>query len=183
MPDIRRAHRGDAGPLAGIAEATFRATFGAMNTASDMDVHCRRSYGESIQAAEIARPDMVTLVSEDAGCLVGYAQLRWRGAPPCVAATSPGEIQRLYVVAAWHGRGLAQALMQACLDEMAQRGSDAVWLGVWERNARAIAFYGKFGFVEVGEHEFPLGGDLQRDIVMARPVAPGERVRVQGATP
>lgn len=173
MPDIRGAHPRDAGALAAIAEATFRATFGAMNDAAHMDVHCRRSYGESIQAAEISRPDMVTLVSEDDACLVGYAQLRWRGAPPCVAATSPGKIQRLYVVAAWQGRGLAQALMQACIDEMAQRGSDAVWLGVWERNVRAIAFYGKFGFVEVGEHEFPLGGDPQRDIVMARPVAPG----------
>jgi ribosomal protein S18 acetylase RimI-like enzyme len=45
-----------------------------------------------------------------------------------------------------------------------------VWLGVWEHNPRAIAFYKKYGFISVGEHPFPLGGDLQRDIVMAKPL-------------
>jgi ribosomal protein S18 acetylase RimI-like enzyme len=45
-----------------------------------------------------------------------------------------------------------------------------VWLGVWERNPKAIAFYKKFGFREVGAHVFPLGSDPQRDVVMARPV-------------
>lgn len=54
--------------------------------------------------------------------------------------------------------------------EIKARGSDVVWLGVWERNARAIAFYKKYGFVERGEHVFLLGHDRQRDIVMACPV-------------
>jgi ribosomal protein S18 acetylase RimI-like enzyme len=53
---------------------------------------------------------------------------------------------------------------------MERRRSDVAWLGVWERNARAIAFYRKFGFAEVGEHVFLLGKDPQRDVVMARPV-------------
>jgi ribosomal protein S18 acetylase RimI-like enzyme len=66
------------------------------------------------------------------------------------------------------GQGIAQELMHACIRELEQRGADAVWLGVWEHNPRAIAFYKKSGFVEVGNQVFPLGGDLQRDIVMAR---------------
>jgi len=61
--------------------------------------------------------------------------------------------------------------MKACLDDVEGRGADVVWLGVWERNPRAISFYKKFGFIEVGDHVFPLGNDPQRDIVMARPVA------------
>jgi RimJ/RimL family protein N-acetyltransferase len=61
--------------------------------------------------------------------------------------------------------------MNACIDVMRDRRSDVVWLGVWERNPRAIAFYRKFGFVEVGDKVFPLGTDPQRDIVMARSVA------------
>jgi Acetyltransferases len=155
-----------------MAEATFRATFGAMNTAKHMELHCRTSYGEQIQAAEIADPAMVTLVSETAGRLMGYAQLRWGEAPECVSAQSPGEIQRLYVVEDWHGKGIAQELMRACIDEIRQRGSDAWWLGVWERNPRAISFYKKMGFVEVGDHTFCLGGDPQRDIVMVGSVVP-----------
>ncbi|OOG56400.1 hypothetical protein B0E48_09605 [Rhodanobacter sp. C03] len=61
--------------------------------------------------------------------------------------------------------------MKACLDEIKQQGSDALWLDVWERNPRVISFYKKWGFVEAGDHTFSLGGDPQRDIVMVRAVA------------
>ena len=165
---IRKAQLRDAMHLSEIAESTFRAAFHAMNTAEQMNLHCARNYGEQIQAAEISNPARVTLLCEEPGKLAGYAQLRWDGAPGCVAALRPGQIQRLYVDAEWHGKGIAQELMSACIDEMKQRGSDAVWLGVWEHNARAISFYRKFGFAEVGEQEFALGGDAQRDLVMVR---------------
>jgi ribosomal protein S18 acetylase RimI-like enzyme len=171
LPAIRKASRRDAGPLSRLAETTFRSTFGAVNTGEDMDLHCRTSYGEAIQSGEIADPHMLTLLCEGDEGLAGFAQLRWGDAPDCVLAQSPGEIRRLYVADAWHGKGIAQELMHACIEEMEARGSDVIWLGVWEHNLRAIAFYRKFGFVEIGEHVFPLGSDPQRDIVMARPVA------------
>ncbi|MFO1414190.1 MAG: GNAT family N-acetyltransferase [Burkholderiales bacterium] len=172
MPAIRRARRADASALAAVAEATFRATFATANTPADMERHCRATYGEAIQAAEIADPCRLTLLCEDAGRLVGYAQLRWGKAPACVVAQAPAEIQRLYVVAAAHGKGIAQQLMAACLAALAQRAADVAWLGVWERNPRAIAFYRKAGFREVGEHVFVLGTDAQRDVVMMRPLVP-----------
>lgn len=172
MPTIREARSTDAKRLSDLAEATFRATFDATNTAEHMEPHCQSSYGEQIQAAEIADRGMVTLVSEDKGRLIAYAQLRWGKAPDCVSAKNPGEIQRLYVVEDWHGKGAAQELMKVCIDEIKQHGSDALWLGVWERNPRAISFYRKFGFVEVGDHIFPLGGDPQRDIVMVKLFGP-----------
>ncbi len=56
--------------------------------------------------------------------------------------------------------------MQGCIQEALQRGCDSVWLGVWEKNSRAISFYKKMGFQEVGEHTFTLGYDPQRDIIM-----------------
>jgi diamine N-acetyltransferase len=170
MPVIRFAEPTDSGNLAELAEQTFRDTFGEMNTVEDIDLHCRRSYGEATQMAEISNSGMVTLVCEEGAELIGFAQLRWGDTPSCVSAKSPGEIQRLYVARKWHGKGIAQDLMLACITQMEKRRSDAVWLGVWERNPRAISFYKKFGFVEVGEHIFPLGTDPQRDIVMVRPV-------------
>ena len=112
---------------------------------------------------------MVTLLCEHGERLVGFAQLRWGEAPSCVVAEAPGEVQRLYVARDCHGKGVAHDLMNACMDEMRFHRSDVVWLGVWERNPRAIAFYKKFGFLEVGVHVFPLGSDPQRDIVMSRP--------------
>ncbi len=58
--------------------------------------------------------------------------------------------------------------MAAALDVFAKRGNDVVWLGVWEHNPRAIAFYKKIGFREVGSHVFPLGTDPQRDLIFMR---------------
>jgi len=165
---IRRAQPSDARQLSIVAEATFRQTFAAHNSREDMDSFCASAYGEAIQAAEIANPAMVTLLANAGDALVGFAQLRWARTPACVAASAAGEIQRLYVVGDFHGKGIAPMLMDACLQAMVSRGSDVAWLGVWERNPKAIAFYRKFGFFEVGEHVFRVGSDPQRDIVMAR---------------
>ena len=167
---IRRAQAADAKQLSIVAEATFRQTFAAHNTPEDMDLFCASAYGEAIQAREIGDPSMVTLLAEAGHRLAGFAQLRWGRTPACVQATAAGEIQRLYVLGDFHGKGIAHTLMDACLQAMASRGSDVAWLGVWERNPKAIAFYRKFGFVEVGEHVFRVGNDPQRDILLARRV-------------
>jgi len=171
MPTLRLATAADALPLAALAERTFRATFEAMNTPEDMALHCASHYSEAIQTAELVDPAVTTLVSEQDGQLIGYAQLRWGPAPPCVVASRPAEVQRLYVDAAWHGQGVARDLLNHALHQAAEAGADHIWLGVWEHNPRAIAFYRKFGFEEVGAHVFPLGTDPQRDIIMVRPAS------------
>ena len=167
---IRYAQASDARRLAALAEETFRDTFGSANSAQNMDRHCKASYGHSIQRAEILDARRMTLLCCHGDDPIAYAQLRWSAAPDCVQARRPGEILRLYVDRPWHGKGVAQALMDACIAEMEKRGCDVAWLGVWERNPRAIAFYRKFAFEEVGDHVFALGEDPQRDIVMARPL-------------
>ncbi len=168
MPVLRAANRDDAKALAHLAESTFRDTFAASNSTANMDAHCLASYGEALQAREIADTSMRTFVAEHDGDLAAYAQLRFGPAPACVRADHPGEILRLYVHRDWHGRGLAQRLMDTCLAALRDHGADVVWLGVWEHNPRAIAFYRKFDFTEVGDHVFPVGDDPQRDIVMMR---------------
>lgn len=167
---IRKANSIDAAPLAKLVEETFRATFGAMNSAENMDNHCHSSYSEVIQSCEINDPNVITLVVEDSKKLIAYAQLRWGATPDCISGKSPGEIQRLYVSSAYHGKGIAKNLMETCIQELKSLGKDVVWLGVWELNPRAISFYKKSGFVEVAEHIFNLGGDSQRDIIMQRAV-------------
>ena len=171
MQSIRYAKPSDAKGLAALALKTFRETFSSTNTVEDMNLHCQARYGEAIQLAEISDSKMVTLLCEKDGGLIAFAQLRWSKAPACVSAICPGEIQRLYVAGSWHGKGVAQELMASCIQEIEKRESDVVWLGVWERNPRAITFYKKFGFTEAGSHVFPLGTDPQRDIIMVRPVS------------
>jgi ribosomal protein S18 acetylase RimI-like enzyme len=174
LPRIRKADLSDARQLAAVAEATFREAFGAVNTPEDMDLHCRRRFSEIVQGEEILNPNMMTLLCEENDAPIGFAQLRWERPPGCVVAEAPGEIMRLYVASRWHGKGVAQELMSACIEDIRHHGSDVVWLGVWERNPRAISFYRKFGFAEVGAHTYLLGNDLQRDLVMARATAPCE---------
>ena len=83
----------------------------------------------------------------------------------------PVELQRLYVDRTAMGRGVGAALMRATLDAARSAGYRTLWLGVWERNARAISFYERWQFETVGDHVFRLGSDHQTDLIMARRVA------------
>lgn len=171
---VRRAELSDARALAGFAERVFRETFGAANTPENMQRYATETFGEEIQARDLTDPGGVTLLADSGDALTAFAQLRFGAAPSCVAAKRPTEIVRFYVDRPWHGRGVAQTLMVAVRALAQRRGSDRLWLGVWERNARAIAFYEKNGFLAVGDQPFMLGLDRQRDLVMMGGVESGE---------
>jgi len=155
---IRRAVPADAARLAELAARTFHDTFAIHNRAEDMDAYMSTAYGESVQREELEDPDRITLVVEEGEALIAYAQLR--------IAIPEIEIGRFYVDAPWHGRGIAQSLMNAIFDIARELHATRIWLGVWERNTRAIAFYEKCGFRDCGSQPFLLGSDLQTDRVM-----------------
>jgi ribosomal protein S18 acetylase RimI-like enzyme len=164
---IRRAIAADAPVVAELARRTFFDTFAANNDAGDMAIHLARAYGVPQQSAELADPAITTLLVERDRTAVAYAQLRSGHVPECVAGAAPLEVWRFYVSHEWHGRGIAQALMDRVKAEARERGARTLWLGVWEKNDRARAFYAKCGFAGVGEHIFLFGTDPQTDRVMA----------------
>ncbi len=166
---IRHGTPADAEALATIAARTFSDTFATDNRPEDLALHLSLAYGPRQQGSELADPAILTLLTYVGPTLAAYAQLRRGPAPKCVVSTSPIEIWRFYVSQDWHGQGLAQALMSQVTREAQLMGADNLWLGVWERNPRAIAFYGKAGFVDVGSHIFMVGGDAQTDRIMVRP--------------
>jgi ribosomal protein S18 acetylase RimI-like enzyme len=100
--------------------------------------------------------------------LAGMAYVIDRSPNDVVSGNHLVELQRFYVDTPWHGRGVAHALMEAVIGTSKALGGDVLWLGVWERNARAIAFYRKQGFERVGAKTFRLGADVQTDDVMCR---------------
>jgi len=168
---LRRAVAGDAPSIAVIAERTFRDAFGAHNSPDNMDLHCERHFGPDIQAREIADRGLVTTLAVEEGQIVGFTQLTLAKAHPSVAAKHATELNRIYVAARQQGKGIAHALMRDVFSTAAAAGADRLWLGVWEHNSKAIAFYRKFGFEIVGQHTFMLGLERQRDILMAAKVA------------
>ena len=167
---IRPARGPDAPWLAELAERTFRETYAAYNTPEDMERYVAEHFGPALQAAELADLRYLTLVAEVDGRPAGYAQLARAPAPDCVTGPEPMEIVRFYVDRPWHGQGLAQELMRAADEHAGAAGARTLWLGVWSRNPRAIAFYRKCGFLEVGTQTFVLGTDHQHDLVLARPI-------------
>lgn len=164
---IRHGVASDASLLAALARHTFFDTFAATNGAGDMAIHLERAYGVAQQAAELADPCIITLLVEQGGDVIGYAQLREGEVPDCVAGPGAIELWRFYLLREWHGQGIAQALMEQVRAEAVARGAATLWLGVWDQNPRAQAFYRKCGFVDVGEHVFLFGTDPQCDRVMA----------------
>jgi ribosomal protein S18 acetylase RimI-like enzyme len=174
---VRPATVADAPRLSALGAATFRETFEGENTPEDMARYLAEAFTPERQAAELADPAGIVLLAEHRGPsghgeLVGYVHLVSGPAPAAVQGPAPLELKRLYVARAWHGRRVAQALMDAALDAARGRGAGTLWLGVWERNPRAVAFYAKYGFARVGEHTFTLGADAQTDWLLARALAP-----------
>jgi diamine N-acetyltransferase len=167
---VRPAGPADAAWLAALAERTFRETYTAHNTPENMERYVAAHFGPGRQAAELRDPRMTTLVIEVDGRAAGYAQLARSEPPPPVTGPVPLEVVRFYVDRPWHGQGVAQTLMAAVVDAARGSGARTLWLGVWERNERAIAFYRKSGFEDVGSQTFVLGDDHQRDFVLARPL-------------
>jgi GNAT superfamily N-acetyltransferase len=174
---VRPATAPDAPALSRLGAATFRETFAGENAPEDMDRYLAEAFTPARQAAEIADPAGAVLLAEaddpsSVPALVGYAHLLAGTPPAAVGGPAPLELKRLYVARAWHGRGVAQALMNAALDAARARSAGTLWLGVWERNPRAVRFYEKYGFARVGEHTFVLGADAQTDWILARPLGP-----------
>jgi len=170
--NIRPAVTGDAPALSRVGAATFRDTFEGTNTPEDMARYLADAFTPERQAVEIADPAGTVLLAEHHGEagpeLIGYAHLVSGPVPAAVRGAAPLELKRLYVTRACQGKGVAQALMDAALEAARARGAQTLWLGVWERNPRAVAFYAKYGFVRVGQHTFVLGGDAQTDWLFAR---------------
>ena len=167
---IRRATAADAGAVSEFAARVFYETFAPDNDPMDMHAYLLEAFTPEKQAEEIADPLRVCLIAEVGGAMVGYALLRIDAPDPETPGDQPVELQRFYVDHVWHGRGVASPFLAACARTARTRGGTSIWLGVWERNARAIRFYAKHGFTDVGSKAFRLGYDLQTDRVMARSV-------------
>lgn len=168
---VRHAIADDVPALAALAGRSFRSAFAAENAPADIDAYVSEAFSPDKLRRELADARNVFLLAGTAGNeIAGYAKLRIGPADVSVGGPDPVEIERLYVDPETIGRGIGATLMRACLDEAAARGHRTVWLGVWVHNARAIAFYERWGFRTVGSHVFRLGSDDQTDLIMERSV-------------
>ena len=167
---IRQATKNDAELVADICRRSFFDTYASFNTKEDMDEYMREHLSKEIIMNEVSSSatDFFLAFVEDKAA--GYVQLNDKSSPASMKEANAMEIVRFYAMEEWIGKGIGSALMQSCIDRAVAKNKEWLWLLVWQKNQRAIAFYKKWGFEIFDTHIFTLGKDLQDDWVMKKPI-------------
>lgn len=156
----------DVPALAALASATFRETFGHLYSHDDLEAHLAAKCSEAFFSAALEEPDTHILIAWEGSEPVGY--IKWGALELPADAPPPGsrEIHRLYVVASHQRSGLGRRLMEQAM--LACADAPAIYLGVWEHNHKAQRFYAGYGFTHAGEHAYPVGTQIDRDLIWVR---------------
>lgn len=165
---IREATRDDAALIADISHQTFYDTFAADNTEEDMTKFLNQQFTKGKLMLEVGASENIFLLAYINGEVAGYVKLRNGKLPKEIAGESALEIARLYVLKDFLGKKVGAALMEAAISQAKATSKEWIWLGVWERNQRAIDFYHRWGFQKFGECDFLLGNDHQLDWLMKK---------------
>lgn len=165
---IRIANNADAILIADISRKTFEETFAAHNSKKDMDKFLKEQFTRGKLIMEVDTTENTFLLCYQNEKVAGYAKLRQSPNPPGLAHRQTLEISRFYALSEWIGKGIGRGLMVACIDIAIKRAKKIIWLGVWEKNQRAIDFYTKWNFKKFGEQQFILGSDVQTDWLMKK---------------
>ena len=173
-PHIRFATPEDAARLAAFAAQAFTDTYRDISDAQEIADYVAEHFQPEVMDTVIRDPACAVLLAWVDEQLAGYAIVKDEPAPDCVTGLAPLKLWRIYLGAGFIGRGLGAALMQAVHAEAHRRGARTLWLGVYDRNVRAVEFYERFGFAKVGGQEFLFGDQIYIDPVYAAVVRPAE---------
>lgn len=170
MIEIRPAGLADAEAIAAVGVETFMATYRHTTTAKDIAAHLDRYFRSAAVRRELMRPDREYLLASVAAEPAGFIKLRDDDRPAVIPATSPLEIQLLYIRPSHQRLGLGARLVDAAVDVARQQSAQGLWLSTWEDADWALSFYRKAGFRPVGTQEFRVGESAYTDILMWLPL-------------
>ncbi len=164
--EINKATIADLEIIQKISTKTFRETFSEVNSAENMANYIQENLNPEKITSEINNPESVFYIASLEKEIIGYMKLNFGEAQTEKQEGNNLEIQRIYVLQAFHGKRIGQLLLDETIKIAKEMAVNSVWLGVWEENDRAIQFYSKNGFVEFDQHIFVLGDDVQTDLLM-----------------
>ena len=165
---IRQANIADLKSVQMIAKETFFETFAEANTEADMQMYLDKNFGETVMNNELSNPDSIFYIAWEGENPVGYLKVNLNEAQTELKDESSLEIERIYVKKNYHGKKVGQILYEKAVDIVMSYNKKYLWLGVWEKNLKAIKFYEKNGFVVFDKHIFKFGEDEQIDIMMKK---------------
>lgn len=168
--DIKKINNSDEDikKLQTIAKQTFTETFGSQNTAEDLAKFLNEEYDFNKLKSEVADPESFYYFCYFNDELAGYLKLNIGSAQTESDYLEALEVQRIYVLQKYQGQKIGLSLMQHAIAVAKKIKKSQVWLGVWEKNLKAQAFYRKSGFEKVGSHDFVLGDDIQTDYILVK---------------
>lgn len=156
----------DIDQLQKLGRQTFFETFSPVNTEENMKKYLDESFSKQRLAGELTNKNSAFYFAVFNGEVIGYLKLNWGQSQTELKEEGAVEIERIYVLKAFHGKKAGQLLFNKAMDIARNSNAGYVWLGVWEKNDRALNFYRKNGFVEFDKHIFTLGEDEQTDLMM-----------------
>ncbi|HEY6144421.1 MAG TPA: GNAT family N-acetyltransferase [Flavobacterium sp.] len=162
----RRITLDDLEKLQNIGRKTFEETFSESNSEENMRNYLEEGFSKEKLTAELKNKDSEFYFAILKDEVIGYLKVNFGESQTELKDSKALEIERIYVSKEFHGKSVGQILYDKAIEIAKQKGSEYVWLGVWEENPRAINFYKKNGFVEFDKHIFRLGDDEQTDIMM-----------------
>jgi len=167
---IQTATADDASLIATISRETFYDSFADQNTVADMQLFLNTQFTSEKLMAEVLDTLNIFFITYLDDQPVGYCKMRPGAHVQMQTDKQAIEISRFYARKNSIGKGIGKAMMQHAITYASDQHYTKIWLGVWEKNERAIAFYQSFGFSKFGEHDFLLGTDLQRDWLIQKNV-------------
>ena len=154
-----------------MAWRTYDETFRHLNTPGNMDAYLEKAFAREKLEQELGNPLSSFQFLYSGGRLAGYMKINEGEAQTEGADPAALEIERIYVERDFQGLGLGRAMIDRGVEIARAKGKTVVWLGVWEKNEKAIAFYLKMGFSRAGTHPFLMGREKQTDWIMRRVLA------------
>ena len=161
-----KASINDLHALQQLSRKTFFEAFAAQNTKENMAHYLAEGFSVEKLGAELHNPESEFYFALNGEEIIGYLKVNLGQAQTELHDIRALEIERIYVLKAFHGQQIGQLLLGKAIELAKQKNATCLWLGVWEENPRAIRFYEKNGLVPFGTHLFKMGDEEQRDILM-----------------
>lgn len=165
---LRQCTSEDFDVLRELAIRTYYETFAPLNTPEDMAAYLKDAFNEARFAGELNDPNCEFYFLFYDNRLAGYLKLNDGPAQTDLNDPDALEIERIYVAKEFQDAGLGRYLLEQAVSMAAARKKQYAWLGVWEKNEKAIRFYKRNGFYEIGTHTFVMGEDVQTDYIMRK---------------
>jgi diamine N-acetyltransferase len=163
---IREATLADAQMLADFGCKTFFDTFGHLYPKEDADIFVAQRFSLDRSTQDIREAGRYIQLAFNDEALVGFLDCGDMGLPVDTPKPGARELYRLYLDTPAKGTGLAKTLMDMAIAWAREQGAAALYLGVYCDNARAQAFYRKFGFEIIGAYQFKVGNTLDDERIM-----------------